>query len=96
MQKIAVCILGVLLFEPAAWPQASSSTVRGTVRDQHQAMVQNATVTLTNTATNVARSTVTNESGVYVFLGTFSGPYRLSAEASGMQKYEANLTVQVQ
>mgnify|MGYP003694638833 CR=1 FL=1 len=28
MQKIAVCILGALLFLPAAWPQASSSTVR--------------------------------------------------------------------
>ena len=96
MQKIAVCILGALLFLPAAWPQASSSTVRGTVRDQHQAMVPKASVTLTNTATNVARSTVTNEAGVYVFPGTFPGPYRVSAESPGMQKYEANLTVQVQ
>ena len=95
MQKIAVCILGALLYLPAAWPQASSSTVRGTVRDQHQAMVPKASVTLTNTATNVARSTLTNESGLYVFPGVFPGPYRISAESPGMQKYEANLTVQV-
>src|SRR5207244_10350962 len=96
MQNAAACILGTLLFLPAAWPQASSSTVRGTVRDQHQAMVPRASVTLTNTATNVARSTLTNDSGVFVFPGAFPGPYRLSAEAPGMQKYEGELTVQVQ
>src|SRR5260370_33878410 len=96
MQKIAVCILGALLFLPVAWPQASSSTVRGTVRDQHQAMVPKASVTLTNTATNVARSTLTNESGIYVFPGAFPGPYRLSAEAPGMQKDEGGLTAEGQ
>src|SRR5207302_7183786 len=95
-QRIGLCILGVLLILPAAWPQASSSTVRGTVSDQHQAVVPKATVTLTNTATNVARVTSTNESGAYVFPGVFPGPYRISAEFPGMQKFEANLTVQVQ
>ncbi len=96
MQKVAMCILGALVFLPAAWPQASSSTVRGTVRDQHQAMVPKANVTLTNTATNVARSTLTNDSGVYVFPGAFPGPYRLSVDSPGMQKYEGDLTIQVQ
>src|SRR5438067_11469597 len=97
MPRIGVCTLGaLLLWLPAAWPQASSSTVRGTVSDQQQAAVPKANVTLTNTSTNVARSTSTNESGVYVFPAVVPGPYRLTVDFPGMQKFEANLTVQVQ
>jgi hypothetical protein len=96
MQKVGLFVLGALAFLQAAWPQASSSTVRGNVTDPHQAVVPHAAITLTNTATNVARSTLTNESGAYVFPGVFPGPYRLTAESPGMQKYEGNLTVQAQ
>src|SRR2546421_8560975 len=97
MQRIGgIFALLALSFLPAAWPQASSSTVRGTVRDQGQAVVPKASVTLTNTATNVARTTPTNDAGGYVFPGVFPGPYRITVESPGMQKYEANLTVQVQ
>jgi hypothetical protein len=96
MQKIAICIVLGMLSGTAAWAQASSSSVAGTVRDQGQAVVPKATVTLTNTATNVARSTPTNDAGLYVFPGVFPGPYRLIVESPGMQKYEASFTVQVQ
>jgi len=86
----------MLSFLPAAWPQASSSNVRGTVTDQHQAAIPKATVTLTNTATNVARSSLTNETGGFVFPGTTPGPYRILVESPGMQSFEGNLTLQVQ
>jgi len=89
-------ILLALTFLTAAWPQASSTTVRGTVHDQGQAVIPKANVTLTNTSTNVARSTATNEAGLYVFPGVFPGPHRITVEFPGMQKYEASLTVQVQ
>jgi len=79
-----------------AWPQASTSSVRGTVRDQTDAAMVNATVTLTNQATNIASKTTTNEIGFYLFPGVLPGAYRLTAEAPGMQLYEATLTVQVQ
>src|SRR5262245_26413497 len=88
--------LVLLLAVMPAWPQASSTTVRGTVRDQAQAVVPKASVTLTNTATNVTRNTSTNEAGLYVFPGVFPGPYRIDVEFPGMQRFEANLTVQVQ
>src|SRR5437764_1172628 len=99
MPRKWICVLATvtaLSFLPAAWPQASSSTVRGTVRDQGQAVVPKANVTLTNTDTNVARTTPTNEAGGYVFPGVFPGPYRITVESPGMQKYEATVTVQVQ
>ena len=96
MQKIGTCIILGILFLTAGWPQASSSSVGGTVRDPGQAVVPRASVTLTNTATNVARTTLSNESGLYAFPGVFPGPYRVSVESPGMQKYEANFTIQVQ
>jgi hypothetical protein len=85
-----------VLFAAAAWPQASNSTVRGQVTDQAHAVITNAVVKLTNTATNVARSTTTNQAGLYVFPGVTPGPYRITAELPGMQRFEGTLTVQVQ
>src|SRR5262245_27695658 len=76
-----------LLIPSNIWSQASSSTVRGTVRDQVQAVIPTAKVTLLNTATNVSRETETNEAGLYVFAGVIPGPYRLIAEFSGMQRF---------
>src|SRR5258708_31315310 len=96
MQRIGICIVLGMVFVAAAWPQASSSSVGGSVRDQGQAVVPRASVTLTNTATNVARTTLTNESGLYAFPGVFPGPYRLTVDSPGMQKHESNFTIQVQ
>src|SRR5215813_4543094 len=78
------------------WPQASSSTVRGSVRDATDAVIPNASVTLTGTATNVERKTATNANGLFVFPGVVPGPYRIVVEMAGMQRYEATLTVNVQ
>ena len=83
-----------LLVAPAAWPQGGNSTVRGSVRDQAQAAIPLAAITLTNVNTNVARSTLTNEAGIYSFPGVFPGSYRIVGEFTGMQKFEGTLTVQ--
>ena len=89
-------LLLAILFASSAWPQASTATVSGTVRDQSGAVIPSATVALANTATNVVSNTKTNDAGVYAFPGIIPGQYRLTVEVSGMQKYEATLTVQVQ
>src|SRR5215469_3844013 len=81
---------------PPCWPQASTSAVRGTVRDQSNAVVAGASVILTDTDTNVTSRTATNDAGLYMFPGVVPGPYRLVVEAPGMQKFEGALTVQVQ
>ena len=85
-----------ILSAVTAWSQASSTTVRGTVHDQAQAVVPQASVKLTNTDTNVLHETKTNEAGLYVFPGLTPGPYRLAVESPGMQAFEGALTVQVQ
>ena len=78
------------------WGQASNSTVRGTVCDQAQAVIPGATVSLSNTNTNISRTTTSNEAGLYVFPGVTPGPYRIAVESTGMQRFEGNLTVMVQ
>jgi len=96
VQRFLFCILIIVLIAPSAWPQASRATVSGTVRDQTGAVIPNASVTLTNTDTNMATKSTTNEVGFYLFRGTVPGPYQLIVEAPGMQKFEGTLTVQVQ
>src|SRR5437764_539031 len=61
---LATVLLLTLLVSPG-YSQSSTGSVRGTVHDQSQAVVPNAVVTLTNTATNVASKSVTNEARLY-------------------------------
>ncbi|MCX6638605.1 MAG: carboxypeptidase-like regulatory domain-containing protein, partial [Acidobacteria bacterium] len=96
VDKFVFCVLAIVLMAPCAWPQASTGNVSGTVRDESGAVMPSAAVTLTNTATNVASKTTANEVGYYQFPGIVPGPYLLSVEAPGMQKFEGGLTVQVQ
>src|SRR5438067_840339 len=69
MKNIFLALLTMWILPATLWPQASSSTVRGTVHDQANAVIPKAKVTLTNTDTNAARETETNEAGIYVFPG---------------------------
>src|SRR5215203_2769234 len=89
-------LLLLLLVCLPAWPQASNSTVRGSVTDTQGAVIPNAKVTLVNTATGVARDSVTNNAGIYVFPGAIPGPYRVRVEQPGLQTFEGALTLQVQ
>src|ERR1700730_11469586 len=89
--------VALLVFLPApAWPQSSNGSVRGTVQDSTQAVIPSVSVQLTNTATGVELKTTSNQAGLYVFPAVLPGPYKLEADASGMRKFEANVTVQVQ
>ncbi|MGH9721716.1 MAG: carboxypeptidase-like regulatory domain-containing protein [Bryobacteraceae bacterium] len=96
MQRVLAPIVALFILTVQVWGQASSSTVRGTVYDSANAVVPKANVTLTNTATNVARTTTTNDAGIYVFPGVIPGPHLVVIEFAGMQKFEGNLTVRTQ
>jgi hypothetical protein len=93
MKRFIFSITLLLLGTAAAWSQVGTATVRGSVRDQVQAVIPTARVTLTNTATNVARETLTNQAGLYTFPAMIPGAYRLTVEVPGMQKFEGNLQV---
>lgn len=62
---------------------SNAGTVSGTVVDPSNAVVPDATVTLTNTATNAARTTKTNRTGQYVFAFVDPGTYTVSVSKAG-------------
>src|SRR5262245_39035059 len=76
------------------WSQTSAGTVSGTIRDRTSSVIPNAAVVLINSATNVRSATVSNEAGFYRLPGIAPGEYSLTADAAGMQKYEARIAVQ--
>src|SRR5438094_4716818 len=79
------------------WPLAAQTglgVVRGTVQDASKAVIPNAKVTLTNTATGVGRDSVTNADGIYYFGAVSIGPYTLLVGSQGFKKWEGTLTVQ--
>ncbi|MGA9977434.1 MAG: TonB-dependent receptor [Candidatus Sulfotelmatobacter sp.] len=65
--------------------EAQTASVNGTVTDSTGALVQNATVTATNTATNIARSVQTGAAGVYSINNIAPGLYDLTIEKTSFR-----------
>jgi hypothetical protein len=61
----------------------STATINGRIVDQGGAVLPGATVTVTNTGTGVARTTVTNGEGLFSIPALERGVYDLQAELSG-------------
>ena len=98
---ILVCLLATfvmaLLFTTAAWGQGSYvAQVRGRVTDQTGALVANATVTITNVATNIAESSHSDDHGEYFFTGLRPAQYTVKVQMSGFRVVEkTNIVLQV-
>ena len=70
----------------ASWAQAVTGTLLGTVTDAQGAGIPGASVTVTETGTNIGRTAPTNASGNYIFSNLKDGTYRVSVEMSGFRK----------
>src|SRR3989454_4974735 len=77
------------------WAQ-STAQISGTVKDQSGAVLPGVQVTATQTATGLARSAITNETGSYVLPDLPVGPYRLEAALSGFRTFaQSGIVLQV-
>jgi hypothetical protein len=79
----------VLFLAPAAWGQAGTTSLRGTITDPKGAVIVGAEVTVTNPATNFSRSTHTDTSGEYTFVQLPPATYTVSATAAGFSLTKA-------
>jgi hypothetical protein len=70
----------------AAVGQVSNTRVTGTVTDPKGAAISGATVTLTDKATNSAKTVATGEDGQFAFNDVREGDYSVSVEAGGFKK----------
>ena len=84
---VAVCLaacVGAASGLPVA-AQAVRATVLGTVTDRTGAVLPGVTVTITNTDTRVAQTTVSDSQGHYTLTNLLPAPYDIEASLSGFQ-----------
>jgi hypothetical protein len=79
----------LLVCSPLVMAQGSyRSQLRGVVSDAAGAVLPNATVTITDSGTNIATHTVTDGKGEYVFTGLRPSTYSVKAESKGFRTSE--------
>ena len=91
--RVRVCRLRLLLpvlllaaSATAAAAQAVKGSLLGNVADEAGLAIPGATVTITETGTNISYTAVTNDSGFYVFSNLKDGTYRVTGELTGFKK----------
>ena len=98
-QVLTLLLVSLVLCSGSAlplWAQSTNTgTVAGTVTDQSSAVVNGATVTITDAATKTPRSSTTNEDGRYIFVDVEPGVYALSASKQGFSISKSQITVKV-
>lgn len=83
IRAITRTIFFLAILTGIAVAQIDKGSIVGTVLDPSGAAVPNATITLTNTATNEVLTTTSNRSGQYQFPGLRVGVYDIKASAQG-------------
>jgi Carboxypeptidase regulatory-like domain len=81
----AAALVCSLFLSVTGFGQSINATVGGNVADASGALIPGVTVTATNVGTNIANTTVTNESGTYNFPALQPGTYKVTAELPGFQ-----------
>jgi len=83
---LAFCVLAPLL-TALLWGQEYRGRIQGSVKDQSNAVVVGATVTLRNVKTGVETVTKSNETGNYLFPLVEPGLYTLTVELTGFARF---------
>ena len=96
MRTILVSIFAALVFAGIVLSQAPTAAITGSVVDSSGGLVAGANVTAINTATNLQRSTATNESGLFDLPALPPGIYDVKVEKSGFQaQMQRGIEIQV-
>jgi len=93
MRKLLGCVLFAFVMVPvvpalpavrdAAFAQATTGTISGTVSDESKAVLPGVTVTVRNTETGATRTLVTDDHGRFRALSLPPGEYAVAAEIQG-------------
>jgi len=82
---LAVGVLAAAVFLPGDLHAQALASITGTVTDTSGAVVGNASITITNDATNVKRTTVSSSAGSYTITDLIPGIYTVKVESAGFQ-----------
>jgi hypothetical protein len=75
--------------------QAATATLSGTVKDPNGAVIADAQVQATQTATSVKRETTTNAEGVFVLTNLAAAEYEVKIQSPGFAVRKVAVTLQV-
>src|ERR1700730_13185884 len=81
--RISLLALLLILVIPHSASAQATATLNGVVRDSSAAVIPQATVILQNTDTGTERESLTNGSGLYVFVSVQPGEYVLKVTKEG-------------
>src|SRR6266699_3628011 len=96
LSVVLILFAAAVLSASYAYAQVSGATVSGTITDPSGAAIAGAKVTITNTATGVARDVTADAAGFYQAPNLLPGPYEVTASASGFSTTkQSNLTLTV-
>src|SRR5579871_1709489 len=88
-QRIAfACVF--FLISTIGSAQTTNASIYGSILDSSGAAIPKASVTATNVKTGVVLSTISNDSGIYIFPSLLPGEYTVSAELTGFRKAVAS------
>jgi outer membrane receptor protein involved in Fe transport len=94
MKKLLTLLAILTSFTSYSNAQMTRGTILGIVQDPSNAVVSNATVKITNTATGAERSTTSGSDGSYRFVGVDPGNYNVNFTAPGFAESQVkNVTV---
>jgi len=89
-------VAAILCVTSLTWAQSTNTgTIAGTVTDPSNAVVNGASVALTDAATKNSRSATTNDAGRYIFVDVAPGSYELTVAKQGFSTSKAQTTVKV-
>ena len=85
--KLSLLLLTLLTFLVTPIVAQTSGSISGEVKDEKQALINGATVTLRNVTTNQSRTSQTDSDGRYRFTGVPVGDYEVTVESTGFARY---------
>jgi len=95
ISKFLPVSLLLLLVNGVALAQNATGSIRGAVTDEQGAALPNATVMVTNKATDSARKLTTNSDGSYAAENLLPGEYEVRIDLQGFISQLRLLTVQI-
>src|SRR5579862_207606 len=91
---VLLIIASFLVVTPSSRAQTgNSANINGTVFDQSNAAVANATVKIHNPVSGLDRTTTTDANGAFTFSNVPFNPYHLDITAKGFDVYDQDVDV---
>ncbi len=84
LTTVLLLVIGTI----SGFAQSFQGGIRGVVNDSGGAVIPGVDVTLINEATNISRTTISNEVGQYVFSAVAPGTYKVKAALQGFKTFE--------